>query len=98
MEPAPAAIQARSNETAPAAPSPVPPSQAITTEPVPAATPELVPSVVEISTVGPNSTFPSNGTSTVAPDGEDEESDEEGSEEDEEGEENVRDWSFVYTG
>ncbi|ODM95352.1 hypothetical protein Ocin01_11341 [Orchesella cincta] len=70
----------------PISPSPIPESQAITTEKLPESnTPNLVPTVVDISTT-PNPVvtqppFPANASTTAAPEEEDEESDEDESEE-----------------
>lgn len=65
-----------------ASPSPLPDNVAVTTEKFVQSTPNLVPTVVDISTPGPNSTpAPANATTTPTPEDEDDESDEEDSEE-----------------
>jgi len=58
-----------------ASPSPLPDNVAVTTEKFVQSTPNLVPTVVDISTPGPNSTpAPANATTTPTPEDEDDES------------------------
>ncbi|CAL8108550.1 unnamed protein product [Orchesella dallaii] len=79
---------ATSNES-PSAPSPIPDSQPVTEKQPEANTPNLVPTVVDISTTpNPASAVPpANATTTPSPDEEDEESEEDESEEEEADEE-----------